>query len=69
MPNIVYGRRRGLRHGYSVELSPLARIAATARRSPEDLYRLSLAAILFFATAVVNVVTVLFIMTLRNVCC
>jgi len=34
--------RKGLRHGYSVELSPLARIAATARRNPEDLYRVSL---------------------------
>ena len=31
--------RRGLRHGYSVELSPLARIAGASRRNPEDLYR------------------------------
>ena len=41
--NILYACRRGLRHGYSVELSPLARIAATARRNPEDLYRFFLA--------------------------
>jgi len=39
---IVEHYRRGVRHGYSIELSPLSRMATSTRRCPEDLYRVSL---------------------------